>query len=76
MSIFILCGTEHSVADMYYWTVSGVLYDQPGESFLRLLVISLGNVVGGIFFHLVEQWKERLDPTKIEDQKEKENATS
>ena len=74
VSIFILCGTEHSVADMYYWAVSGVLYDQPGESFLRLLVISLGNVVGGIFFHLVEQWKERLDPTKKEEQKEK--ATS
>lgn len=74
VSVFILCGTEHSVADMYYWTVSGVLYDQPGESFLRLLVISLGNVVGGIFFHLVEQWKERLDPTKKEEQKEK--ATS
>ena len=74
VSIFILCGTEHSVADMYYWAVSGVLYDQPGESFLRLLVISLGNVVGGIFFHLVEKWKERLDPTKKEEQKEK--ATS
>ena len=30
VSVFILCGTEHSVADMYYWSVSGVLYAQPG----------------------------------------------
>ncbi len=49
VSVFILCGTEHSVADMYYWSVSGVLYAQPGESVLRLLIISLGNVVGVCF---------------------------
>ena len=33
VSVFILCGTEHSVADMYYWSVSGVLYAQPGSRF-------------------------------------------
>ena len=59
--VFILCGTEHSVADMYYWSVSGVLYTDPGESLLRLIVISLGNVVGGVFFPLVERWKAHLD---------------
>ena len=61
VSVFILCGTEHSVADMYYWSVSGVLYAQPGESVLRLLIISLGNVVGGVFFPLMEKGKRRLD---------------
>ena len=61
VSVFILCGTEHSVADMYYWSISGVLYDQPGESFLRILVISLGNMVGGVFFPLLEKWKAKLD---------------
>ena len=55
VSVLILCGTEHSVADMYYWSVSGVLYAQPGESVLRLLIISLGNVVGGVFFPLMEK---------------------
>lgn len=50
VTVFIVSGMEHSVADMYYWSVSGVLYGQPGESLLRLVVISLGNVVGGVFF--------------------------
>ena len=49
------------MADMYYWSISGVLYDQPGESFLRILVISLGNMVGGVFFPLLEKWKTKLD---------------
>ena len=61
VSVFILCGTEHSVADMYYWTVSGVLYEQPGESFLRLGVITLGNLVGGVSFPLLEKYKAHLD---------------
>ena len=59
--VFIVCGTEHSVADMYYWSVSGVLYDAPGQSFLRLLVVSLGNIVGGLFLPTVEKWKARLE---------------
>ena len=53
--VFILCGTEHSVADMYYWSVSGVLLQNPGTSLLRLVVISLGNVVGGVSLPLIEK---------------------
>ena len=53
---FILVGSEHSVADMYYWAVSGVLLDLPAESFLRLVIISLGNVVGGALFCQLEHW--------------------
>ena len=53
--VFILCGTEHSVADMYYWAVSGTLYSQFGQSILRIIIISLGNVVGGVTFPLVEK---------------------
>ncbi len=59
--VFIVCGTEHSVADMYYWSVSGVLYDAPGQSLLRLFVVSLGNIAGGLFLPSVEKWKNRLD---------------
>ena len=58
--VFILCGTEHSVADMYYWSVSGVLFDAPGQSLLRLLVITLGNVAGGVCFPLAEKAFRRL----------------
>lgn len=59
--VFILCGTEHSVADMYYWSVSGVLYQAPAQSLLRIVVVSLGNVVGGVCFPLLEKWKARCD---------------
>lgn len=55
VSVFILCGTEHSVADMYYWSVSGVLFSDPLQSLLRIVVISLGNVAGGVCFPLVEK---------------------
>ena len=60
VAVFILCGTEHSVADMYYWSVSGVLFENFGGSLLRLLVISLGNVVGGVSFPLLEKVYKKL----------------
>ncbi len=43
------------------FTVSGVLYEQPGESFLRLAVITLGNLVGGVSFSVLEKDKANLD---------------
>lgn len=61
VSIFILCGTEHSVADMYYWSVSGTLFANFGGSILRIIVISLGNVLGGVTFPLLEKAKNKLD---------------
>ncbi len=61
VSIFILCGTEHSVADMYYWSVSGTLFANFGCSILRIVVISLGNVLGGVTFPLIEKAKNKLD---------------
>ena len=64
VSIFILCGTEHSIADMYYWCVSGTLYAHPGHSFLCLIVISMGNLFGGLLLPLFEKGKARLDCRK------------
>ncbi len=64
VSVFILAGTEHSVADMYYWAVSGILFESPGESFLRLLIISLGNICGGVCFPLVEKLYAKLNTKK------------
>ncbi len=62
VAVFILTGTEHSVADMYYWAISGRLLQFPLESFGRLLVISLGNIVGGVFFPLMEKLHGKLTP--------------
>ena len=60
VSIFILCGTEHSVADMFYWSVSGVLYSSPLKSIGCILIITLGNAVGGVIIPLLEKLKDRL----------------
>ena len=57
---FILAGTEHSIADMYYWAVSGILFSAPGKSLLYLVVISLGNVVGGLLLPLLEKLQKHL----------------
>lgn len=62
--VFILCGTEHSVADMYYFAVSGALVEAPVESFLRLGVISLGNLCGGILFPGIELLNKKLNEKK------------
>ena len=55
VSCFILIGSEHSVADMYYWAVSGILFSQPAASIACLLIISAGNVCGGVLFPLLEK---------------------
>lgn len=60
VAAFILAGTEHSIADMFYWAISGTLFAAPGKSLLCLLVISLGNVVGGVLFPLAEKLYGRL----------------
>ena len=56
--VFILCGYEHCVADMFYFTVAGVW---SLDTLLRLLIITLGNAVGGVIFPLARAFlaKER-----------------
>lgn len=56
VSCFIIAGTEHSVADMYYFCVSGVMYTRPLKAIVALSVITVGNLVGGIFL----PWLEKL----------------
>ena len=58
---FILTGTEHCVANMYYWCVSGELYQNPGQSLIFILIATLGNAVGGLLFPLLEKAKARLE---------------
>ncbi len=60
VAVFILCGTEHSVADMFYWSLSGRLLTDPFGSLLRLAVITAGNAVGGVLFPLLEKAKAKL----------------
>ena len=51
--VFILSGTEHCVADMFYFWMAGLW---SGRALLCVLVISLGNAVGGIGFCLLREF--------------------
>lgn len=59
--VFILCGFEHSIADMYYFTVAGAW---SGKAVLYIAVISLGNTVGGVILPLIGKLKEKPEITE------------
>lgn len=49
--VFILCGFEHCVADMFYFAMGGWSW----QALLCLVVITLGNAVGGVIFPLARR---------------------
>ena len=51
---FILCGFEHSVADMFYFAASGALYS--GEGIVYILLVSAGNLIGAVLFHSLRRF--------------------
>lgn len=53
--VFILSGFEHSIADMFYFGVSGI---KSFEAFAFIMVVVLGNSVGGILIPLLSAKKE------------------
>ncbi len=59
VAVFILAGTEHSVADMFYYAAAGELFT--GEGILRLIIISLGNVVGGLILPAIKLLANKLE---------------
>lgn len=62
VTAFILAGFEHSVADMFYFAMAGRLFE--GRVLLCLLVITLGNVVGGVVFPLGIKLRNYLTESK------------
>ena len=50
--VFILCGFEHCVADMYYFSAAGAW---GGKTFLYLAVMTLGNAVGGLLLPVMQK---------------------
>lgn len=55
VAIFILSGTEHSIADMYYWLVSGIFFTNFGVSACCIILIIFGNFLGAIFIPALER---------------------
>ena len=49
---FILSGFEHSIADMGYFAISGIV---SLDAFLFLLIVILGNAVGGMLLPLLQR---------------------
>ena len=52
VAVFILCGFEHCVANMYYFSVAGMW---SGKTLLWVLLMTLGNSAGGVFFPLLRK---------------------
>lgn len=52
VAAFILCGFEHCIADMFYFSAARVWSVQ---AFLRVLVISCGNVAGSVLIPLFKK---------------------
>lgn len=56
VTVFILCGFEHCVANMFYFAVAN--WWSP-HTLLYLLVMTLGNSVGGLLIPLCRLWNRK-----------------
>lgn len=54
--VFIICGFEHSVADMFYFAASSDLLLYTKEGIVYILLVSLGNLVGAVLFHSLKKF--------------------
>lgn len=52
VSAFVICGFEHCVANMFYFTVGGAW---GVDALICLLAVTLGNIVGGLSFPLIKK---------------------
>lgn len=58
VTVFILCGFEHCVANMFYFSVANAW---GGKTVLYLLVMTLGNSCGGVIVPLCRKLKARAE---------------
>ena len=54
VSVFILSGFEHCIANMFYFSLAGVW---SVKAFLYLLIMTAGNSIGGILIPLIKKVK-------------------
>ena len=52
--VFILAGFEHSIADMFYFSLAGLFKTR---ALVFLLLVVLGNSLGGLFIPAVQSLK-------------------
>ena len=49
--VFILCGFEHSIADIFYFACSGIV---SAQAFGFIMTVVLGNTIGAMFFPVLK----------------------
>lgn len=52
---FILCGFEHSVADMFYFAASSAFSLYTVQGIVYILLVSAGNLIGAVLFHTLKK---------------------
>lgn len=57
---FILSGYEHSIADIFYFAASGIA---SGEAFLYIVMIIIGNSIGGLLIPVLQLVRPRNSDT-------------
>lgn len=68
VSVFVICGFEHSVADMFYFAFAG---SYSARTFLCLFVVICGNFVGGTLIELLKKaFENKPKQMKIEVKEE------
>ena len=58
---FILCGFEHSVADMFYFAASSSYALYTVKGIVYILLVSVGNLVGAVLFHVIKKFVLKKD---------------
>lgn len=53
---FILCGFEHSVADMFYFAASSSRALYTGRGIVYILLVTAGNLIGAVLFHVIRKF--------------------
>lgn len=57
--VFILCGFEHSVADMFYFAASSGRLLFTVQGVVYILLVTLGNLVGAVIFHVARKFVQK-----------------
>lgn len=52
VAVFILCGFEHCIADMFYFAMAGMF---TGSALYVLIVVTIGNTIGGMLIPFVKR---------------------
>jgi len=52
ITVFVFCGFEHSIADMFYLLINS-FYNLSLSTFNILIPVTLGNIIGGMFIGLM-----------------------